>query len=198
LKLKGTAVPRDTWKKARRPYHVCACGEQAWCGISRSPFIVVFDVEDVARLGHHNWRAQEIDKDTGGFYAARSMRGLGSDLMHRQIMNAPENMDVDHIDGQGLNNQKKNLRLVTKSQNNHNFRRLDRRNTTGFKGVNYRPTQRGYKKFRATQGKTHIGFFHTAEEAAAAYDAHVLKIWGEHAATNAEHMIKTPVRSLTE
>lgn len=184
-------MERDTWRKRRRPYNFCACGETAWCLLSDEVSIVVFDAADADRLGHWNWRARPIEREAGGFYAVRSMRGLGSEPMHRQIMNAPDDMDVDHIDGHGLNNQKKNLRIVTKSQNNHNFRRIDRRNTTGFKGVNYRPTQRGSKKFRATQGKTHIGFFHTAEEAAAAYDAYVLKMWGEYAATNAEHMIKT-------
>ena len=54
--------------------------------------------------------------------------------MHRLIINTPPGMETDHINGNGLDNQKNNLRIVTKSQNQHN-RKLSKQNTSGFTGV---------------------------------------------------------------
>ena len=55
-------------------------------------------------------------------------------FMHRMIMNAPDGMSVDHIDGNGLNNQRANLRLVSRGQNRSNsIKRREAAST--FKGV---------------------------------------------------------------
>jgi hypothetical protein len=83
----------------------------------------------------------------------------------------PGAQEIDHIDGNGLNNAITNLRICTSSQNNQNRRRrLD--NSSGFNGVDY---VKRSKKFRARickDGKlTHIGMFQTAEEAFAAHEA---------------------------
>lgn len=76
---------------------------------------------------------------------------------------ASPGMVTDHIDGDGLNNQTSNLRIVTHRANIWNQRtRSD--NTTGYRGVS-----RCGKRFVAKIGNRVIGRFGTAEEAAAAY-----------------------------
>lgn len=104
--------------------------------------------------------------------------------MHRVIMNAPDGVEVDHRNGDGLRNTRKNLRLCSRIQNIFNAG-PQRRNKTGFKGVS--PYGSG-KKFRATisvRGKwSHIGVFATAEEAARAYDAEAIRCFGAFAWLN--------------
>ncbi len=78
----------------------------------------------------------------------------------------PENKpEIDHIDGDELNNHAWNLRWVMRSENNRN-RRLFKNNTTGFRGVSYR-ADRG--KFRAcvdvNKKRKVVGYYDTAEEA---------------------------------
>lgn len=91
------------------------------------------DDEDFARLDRYKWTYA-----TEG-YAYRMVNtptGRTAVLMHRQIMGlgAGDKREVDHDDGNGLNNQKVNLRVCTKSQNQQN-RRISRNNTSGYKGV---------------------------------------------------------------
>lgn len=101
--------------------------------------------------------------------------------MHREIVNA-SNAQVDHRDGNGLNNQRFNLRLCTHRENMRN-RSVNKNNRNGFKGV----TRVG-KKFRARievhKENIHLGYFPTLEEAARVYDDAAKKYFGEFARTN--------------
>lgn len=89
-------------------------------------------------------------------------------LLHRTVLGVDSSTCVDHIDQDGLNNTRGNLRPATKSQNGAN-RGRNRNNRSGFKGV----YQRG-RRFVAHIGVNghhhHIGRYGTAEEAARAYD----------------------------
>jgi hypothetical protein len=66
--------------------------------------------------------------------------------MHRFIMNAPPDMEVDHINGETLDNRRENLRLCTREQNTFNTRRRSN-NKSGYKGVSWDSQT---KKWRAT------------------------------------------------
>ena len=87
--------------------------------LSQGKYALVDD-EYFDKLSKHKWSA----KNNGGrFYAFRKENGRSSDksiLMHRLITSAPTGMDVDHIDGNGLNNQCENLRVCTRSENQRN------------------------------------------------------------------------------
>ena len=109
--------------------------------------------------------------------------------MHRLKMNALNGIEVDHLNGNGLDNQRANLRLCNHQQNSAN-RRMNINSKSGYKGVN-RLSQikpEGRNPWRATirvSGlKIHIGCFATRDEAARAYDEAALEHYGEFALTN--------------
>ena len=88
-------------------------------------------------------------------------------LHHRQWPTA----EIDHINGDRLDNRMANLRLATYAQNQQN-RSRDKRNKSGFTGVSWdRGTQKWRAKICIDRRQVHLGVFDTAEEAAAAYAA---------------------------
>ena len=107
--------------------------------------------------------------------------------VHRKVAGAPKNKDVDHINGNTLDNRKSNLRVCSRSQNNYN-RGPKKNNKSGYKGVVFKSDHWREKPWVAmikTPGKyLHIGSFKTAEEAAMAYDAAALKYAGDFAWLN--------------
>ena len=100
-------------------------------------------------------------------------------LLHRILMNAPDGTDVDHIDGNPLNNRKCNLRICTHQQNLMNVAKK-KNNTSGFKGVYF---NKQLQKFRAQiniDGKRkHLGYFEKAEDAYKVYCEACAKHHGE-------------------
>lgn len=86
------------------------------------------DDDDFTELNKNKWYAKKAGRT---FYATRNEKGI---RMHRVIMNPPKNMEVDHKDGDGLNNQKSNLRICTHSQNAKNKGKR-KSNKSGYKGV---------------------------------------------------------------
>lgn len=105
-------------------------------------------------------------------------------LLHRFLLNAEHGQMVDHADGDGLNNQRCNLRLCNGSQNNAN-RRLLKPGVSKYKGVR---KETHANTWNASIGyhsrRIHIGCFKTEEEAARAYDAKAIELYGEFAFTN--------------
>ncbi len=133
-------------------------------------------------LSQFSWQAR-YDRTTGKYYAARQVRRKFI-RMHREILNAPDGLHVDHVNGNTLDNREKNLRLATSAQNAWN-RDKYRNNTTGYKGVTC-DKERG--KFRAqitVHGKSiSLGRFDDPREAALAYDQAVRQYHGPYGCTN--------------
>ena len=148
-------------------------------------FFAKVDDEDFERLSKFKWQVNNPSKSKHITYAKRTDRTNGSKSvsMHREIMRPPEDMDVDHIDGNGLNNQKCNLRLASPFQTCQN--RKNRNHATPYKGVSF---NRGDRKFQVSitvNGKRkHLGLFCDAKEAAVVYDREALLHFGEFALTN--------------
>ncbi|KKN85455.1 hypothetical protein LCGC14_0277740 [marine sediment metagenome] len=141
------------------------------------------DDEDYVYLSWFKWYAKK-DKDV--FYACRISRSEGKQTtvrMHRVIMNTPIGIQVDHIDRNGLNNCKSNLRNSTASVNNQNKKTWAK---SGYKGVTYYPnrTRCFASRCRINNKRLHLGYFETAEEAARAYDTKVLELYGNNAGLN--------------
>lgn len=103
--------------------------------------------------------------------------------LHTLIFKAPLGLQVDHLNRNGLDNRRENLRWCTHAQNQAN-RSLYKRNTSGYKGVSFhKPCQ----KWRAYIGRTpqqYLGVFHTKEDAARAYNAAAKELYGEFACLN--------------
>lgn len=113
-------------------------------------------------------------------YAKAWIRGEGRvTYMHILIMGRPY---IDHWDGDGLNNQRANLRPATQSQNLAN-KRFRPGGTSRFKGV-YRGAHAWIALITVDYRKRHLGCFATEEEAARAYDAAAREAWGEFARPN--------------
>jgi len=123
--------------------------------------VAFVDDEDFESLNAFKWYAM---KNYNTFYAIRSLPAINGQqtiLMHREVMNVPDGMQTDHIDRNGLNNQRNNLRVVTRQQNQFN------RNAKGY--CFDKPTQKFRAQIRLNGKQIHLGFFETALEARAAY-----------------------------
>ena len=99
--------------------------------ISRQMFARV-DEEDIALVEQHRWTAKPFTCARVGFYATTCIAGKTT-YMHRLIMRPPKGGMVDHINGDGLDNRRSNLRIATRRQNNANTR--FRPNKVGLRGV---------------------------------------------------------------
>lgn len=104
-------------------------------------------------------------------------------LMHRLIAKADSNQQVDHINGNRLDNRKSNLRIATLQQNN--FNRPAQNPKSGFKGVYFDKPRGNYKPYiSVNQKRTTLGVFASAKDAALVYDAAARLLHGEFARTN--------------
>ena len=110
--------------------------------------------------------------------------------LHRLIMKCGPKDIIDHIDGNGLNNQKSNLRLCTRQQNAQN-RKRKRTNITGYKGVRRNPAiKEGSRCWEAhihdplTKKDIRIGSYYSREDAAIAYNEMAIKLFGDYALLN--------------
>ncbi len=123
------------------------------------------DDEDYERLSAFAWYAWRHKKHRT-WYAVRNSHGPTTESLHRAALQAPRAMHVDHIDGNGLNNQRSNLRLCTRSQNAHNAA-LRPDNTSGHKGVYFIKRRQKWAARVMFQGKDHwLGAYNSREEAA--------------------------------
>jgi hypothetical protein len=118
-----------------------------------------------------------------GGYAGRNENGK-TILMHRQIMQPPKGMLVDHMDRNKANNCRPNLRLCTPQENQRN-KRKETGSASQFKGVFHdKRCDRWYAKYRH-EGKYHwLGFFDLEVDAARAYDRAAVQWYGEFARLN--------------
>lgn len=141
------------------------------------------DFDRVSKYRWHAWRVPSKNK----YYARRSLGKGGGKFpkqrMHRFIMEVTDPLtEVDHINGNGLDNRKENLRLSTKTQNQRNRQGPCKMNKSGYRGVGWSQLH-GAWRARVTVNKRQIilGFFDSPIAAAKAFDAAAMKYYGEFA-----------------
>jgi len=122
-------------------------------------------------------------------YAVRNTR-LSEDrprgivYMHREIVGASAEVEVDHRDRDKLNNQRHNLRACTTAENQQNRAPRAGRDSH-YKGVRWDADRRRWRARIVINGKEqHLGRFGTEEDAARAYDEAARRHFGEFARTN--------------
>lgn len=153
-------------------------------------YVTLVDDQDFNRLNQYKWHVLKVGKS---IYAVRNTyidRKRGSIYMHREIMGNPKGVLVDHWKGNGLNNQRSNLRESTKQQNAFNTHDVD--GNLPYKGAmrikrvgrNGRITHPIIAKIKKDGKSIWIGTFKTPELAAEAYDKKAIELFGEFASLN--------------
>lgn len=167
-------------KREIRPIRVD--GNVAYIPLNKG-YVAVIDAADVPLVDRWSWRAL-VESNT--VYVGRDeRRGRGQKrvriYLHRVLSSPPDGVGVDHVDGDGLNNRRKNLRHATQLENNRNQKRRND-NTSGLKGVSWNKRDKKWRAAISVLGRTkNLGYFDTPEEAHAAYCIAAIDLHGQFA-----------------
>lgn len=154
--------------------------------LTRGQYALV-DECDAAYMGQWNWRAAPVHTKAGWY----GLRGVWDGtrmvtlMMHRvlaaRFLPLTSDLQVDHENGNGLDNRRANIRLATPLQNVCNQGKQSN-NQSGFKGVRWDTRGQCWRASIGYQGrKHHLGMFDTPEEAHAAYVAAAERLHGDFA-----------------
>ena len=138
-----------------------------------------FDLEDYDKIKNTCWHINEKGYVIGIYNGNRIM-------FHRLVMDAPDNLDVDHKHGSNSrnDNRKCNLRIATRSQNNMN-KDITKRNKTGVVGVSWTSTfNKWIANIMINEKNIHLGYFINFEDAVLARKAAEEKYFGEFSYDN--------------
>jgi hypothetical protein len=153
--------------------------------------VILIDDEDYERVLKYSWRIKVVKVKGGGrvvkYAQAHSPMLNGKRVtirMHRLILNAPTGVQVDHIDGNGLNNQKSNLRFATSSENMQNSK-AKAGAASKFKGVCWNKNESKWVVRIFVDGKRMcLGQYTDEAQAAKVYDKAAREFFGEFACLN--------------
>ena len=144
--------------------------------------ITIVDDEDFIALSVFKWC---VTNRMGKFYAVRrppGQRGGNLIAMHRWIMKAPKGLDVDHINGDSLDNRRTNLRVCTHRDNLRNRRGPTRISTTGIRGVGWDKSRNKFTvKLKLGDRTKFLGRFDELSLATKTANEARVKYFGEYA-----------------
>ena len=144
--------------------------------LTKGKFAIVDD-EDFDELAKYRWRYHN---------EGYALRGNPTTYMHRIIMHAKKGQEIDHINGDKVDNRRVNLRFCTHSENLANQSKCQL-HSSQFRGVDwYAPSQKWRATIRVVGHQIHIGYFTSEEAAARAYDRKAKEKFGEFVRLNFE------------
>lgn len=130
----------------------------------------------------YSWRLQR-DRDKNKFYVVTSNKEKRKIYLHRFILLFPKEQ-IDHRNGNGLDNRRKNLRVATNGGNQRNCA-IPNTNTSGYKGVSFYKKRNTFNAYIHVKNKRiNLGYFYSAKHAAKIYNEAAKKYFGEFARLN--------------
>jgi len=147
--------------------------------------VALIDDEDAEAVGTHKWSIK--DNGCGKLYAQRGARDAQGRrtmiLLHRAILDPPSGYEVDHINGDGLDCRRCNLRIATPAENRRNTR--PKAGSSRFKGVTWhKRTRKWIAQISHAGSNRNLGYFTHEDDAARAYDKAASDVFGEFAYLN--------------
>lgn len=144
-------------------------GDVAYVPLTRG-YVAIIDADNVHFVDGFNWNAKACGQNA---YAARGFREKGkrrTEFLHRALMGNPAGLEIDHINGNGFDNRRANLRVVCRSVNAQNQKRARVNNKCGLLGVCWNKQNKRWKACIWLDAiSKHLGYFDTPELAHAAY-----------------------------
>ena len=151
---------------------LCQCGDHAFVSLTKG-YMTMVSPEDMATLGAHYWQAHVKPRT---IYATRNVPRPKKTTMrlHRQIFNAAGTVEIDHRDGNGLDNRRRNLRQASHIQNNQNRIKTSGKSSQFF-GVHWVTSRKGWvASYIYNKKRILLGIFDDEVAAARARDTAIL------------------------
>ena len=151
-----------------------------------SDLFALVDDEDFELVSSINWYLAD---NPGRSHPLRyAFSPVAGGFMHRILLNPADGMVTDHIDHDGLNNQRSNLRALT-PQENSVHRRMNSNNKSGFRGVSLDEDGKWVACITHKQKYQYLGRFTSAEDAALAFDREAYRLRGDLAKLNFPYLV---------
>lgn len=171
-------------KRVIRPIRIE--GNVAYVPLTRG-YEAIIDAADVALVSGRNWCAKPTFHKDGRVrsvyaqtYVTKNGKGTSA-CIHQIILAAEAGSLIDHVDGNGLNNRRRNLRFASLAENQHN-RYVNKNSRSGVKGVFWEHRTRKWRAlFRVHGKKIYVGYFQTIADAEAAIIAARVAYHGQFA-----------------
>jgi hypothetical protein len=143
--------------------------------------VAIVDDEDYDELSRYKWHL------SGRYVARAKPKGIKDGahliLLHCAIMGKIAGLEIDHINGDGLDNRRENLRHVTHAQNMRNQK--SRQGSSKYKGVSWTKSRQKWCAQIYRQGKLYwLGYYQSEKDCALAYNNAAVELFGEYAWLN--------------
>lgn len=147
--------------------------------------IVLIDKKDFDKFKKYTW---VVSFRCNKFYCIAAVRINNKRTtirLHRYLMNCPRGMEIDHKNGDSLDNRRKNLRICTRAENSMNMAKSSHKMSSKYKGVHFYKRYKNYQvSIKFKQKKIHLGYFDNEIEAAKAYNKKAKELFGKFARLN--------------